>query len=292
MHVILGATGQVGSALVSGLLENKQTVKAVIRDEHKANSIPATAAIEIADLLQLPSLMHACRDATTLFVFTPEDPSASDVLGSAQNIIANYRKTATVSPVKKIVGLSSIGAQHEKGTGNLRASYLLEHAFEGLTVQQVFIRPAYYFSNWLPYIPSVKEQGILPTFFPVNQQLPMVAPNDVAAVLTDVMIKDSDEINKKVYEVEGPVWYSAADVAAAFAQSLNIEVRAAQIPRGQWEEMLQSSGFSPDARRQLIEMTEAVIDGRALPEGIGSISFRGQTTLKGYIADAINQLTT
>ncbi|QNL52029.1 NAD(P)H-binding protein [Olivibacter sp. SDN3] len=289
MHIILGATGQIGSALVSGLLENGQTVKAIIRDEQKAHSVPAIAAVEVADLLHLPSLIHACSDATTLFVLTPEDPKAIDVLATTRSIIENYRKVVVATPVKKIVGLSSIGAQHEKGTGNLRASYLLEHAFEDLAVQQIFIRPAYYFSNWLPYLGSVKEQGILPTFFPVDQQLPMVAPNDVAAVLTDVMIKDSDEASKRVYEVEGPTWYSAADVALAFSQSLDIDVRAEQVPRAQWEEMLQSSGFSADAATQLIEMTEAVIDGRALPEGIGNVSFRGQTTLQRYIAEIVAQ---
>lgn len=35
-HVILGASGQVGSAIVSHLLDNGEQVRAVIRDTQKA----------------------------------------------------------------------------------------------------------------------------------------------------------------------------------------------------------------------------------------------------------------
>ncbi len=127
----------------------------------------------------------------------------------------NYRKSITSSGIDKIVGLSSIGAQHGNGTGNLLMSHMLENAFTEIAIPQVYVRPAYYYSNWLPYLPVVKEQGILPTFFPVDQKIPMNAPLDVAEFIAAKIINGIEK--SSVYELVGPESLSSKDVANTFS---------------------------------------------------------------------------
>jgi uncharacterized protein YbjT (DUF2867 family) len=286
MHIIMGASGQVGSAIVNNLIKNGQPVKGIIRNKDKADQLKKQGAdFAIADAFNLPALTEAFKDGTTLFVITPETGKGDDVIGDTKTVLENIRKALEKSPVKKVVGLSSIGAQYNKGTGNLLMSYLLEHAFKDMDVKQTFIRPAYYFSNWLAYVPAAKANGVLPTFYPVDLSIPMISPMDVAKFATEIISSNNNE--GEIYELFGPAAYTSADVAGAFAEALHNPIKAQQILRNKWEATLQKIGFSADAIKNFIEMTDAVISGSVHAENTGTIAFKGQTTLRQYVNDKV-----
>ncbi|QHS60165.1 NmrA family NAD(P)-binding protein [Chitinophaga agri] len=286
MHIILGASGRVGSGIVAHLRKKGDSVKGIIRDEKKAPLLEKLGAkTAIADANDLPALVAAFQDGSTLFAITPETGHERNVLGETSDILENYRKALANSPIKKVVGLSSIGAQYESGTGNLVMSYLLEHAFTAMPVKQVFVRPAYYFSNWLMYMDTVRETGVLPTFFPVDLSIPMVAPEEVAAFTADVIHKEDED--GVIYELTGPASYSSNDVAKAFTAALGKEVKAVQIPRADWENTLRGIGFTTDAIRNFVEMTQAVISGKAIPQKEGTVQVELKATLSTYIQEHI-----
>jgi uncharacterized protein YbjT (DUF2867 family) len=285
MYIITGASGRVGSAVVANLIKKGKAVKGIIHDERKADKLKQQGAeVAIADAFNVQALTEAIKGGSTLFAITPETGKNDDVIADTKKILDNYRKAVEVSSIKKVVGLSSIGAQIGKNSGNLLMSYLLEHAFEGLDVQTAFIRPSYYFSNWMMGLPMIKEKGILATFYPVDLKISMVSPIDVAAYAQDILTKDDD--GGKIYELLGHD-YSSADVAQAFANALGREVKAQQIPRDQWEKTLKETGFSPDGIKNFIEMTELVVDGKTKPEANGTTILRAGTTLQEYIDQAV-----
>jgi uncharacterized protein YbjT (DUF2867 family) len=285
MNIVLGASGQVGSAIVSNLLHKGQTVKGIVRNEEKAAILKSKGAdTAIADAHNLPALKAAFRNGSTLFALTPETGKEKDVLGETNDILVNYRVAAEATGIQKIVALSSMGAQHSEGTGNLLMSHMLEHAFNGMGITRVFVRPAYYYSNWMNYLDLAKEQGILPTFFPVDMKVMMISPEDVAAFVAETMLGNDED--GTIYELAGPTSYSSAEVAAVFSNVLGKEVKAQQIPREQWDATLAGIGFSPDGVKNFIEMTLAVIDGRSGPEGHGTISAQKNTTLQDYVQKA------
>lgn len=288
-HIILGASGRVGSAAVDRLLERGAAVKGIVRNEEKAQALKSRGAdAAVADALNLPALKAVLRDGETLFALTPETGREENVLGETNDVLTNYHAALASSGVRKVVGLSSMGAQHREGTGNLVMSYMLEHAFDGLALTRVFIRPAYYFSNWLGYLESAGESGVLPTFFPVDFKIPMLSPDDVGHFAAEIMLNDDRDMT--IYELSGPASLSSADVAKAFSEVLGKEIKAQQIPRGQWEETLRSIGFSPDGIRNFIEMTEAVITGRSQAEGNGTISAQVDTTLLEYLEKVVKRV--
>lgn len=285
MYVILGATGQVGSAIVDHLLAKKLPVKALIHNPEKTSEIKAKGAeVAVADAMDLNSLIDAFQGGDTLFVLTPETGKSKDVLGETKSILENYNQAIQQSSIKKVVGLSSIGAQYDKGTGNLLMSYMLEHAFKDINIPQIFVRPAYYYSNWLAQLPEVKKSGSLPTFYPANLAIPMISPMDVAAFVANVLIKDDES---KIYEIIGPEKLSSDDVAAAFARVLSKDVNAKQITRKDWDTVLQKIGFSPDARKNFIEMTETVVNGNTDPENNGTTLVGLKTGIYEYLENAL-----
>ncbi|WPU93811.1 NAD(P)H-binding protein [Mucilaginibacter sabulilitoris] len=287
MDIIMGASGRVGSAIVTNLIKKGRTVKGIVRNNEKAEPLRKQGAdFVLADAFNLPALTGAIKGGTTLFIITPETGKGDDVIADTKKILENIRKAIEESTIKKIVGLSSMGAQYDKGTGNLLMSYLLEHEFKNTEVEQTFIRPAYYFSNWLAYLPVVKELGTLPTFYPVDLSIPMVSPMDVAEFAADIIAGNDGEC--KIYEIFGPAEYSSVDVANAFAQALHISVKAQQIPRNKWDDTLRKIGFSDDAIKNFIAMTEVVISGDVHAENNGkTIALNGKTTLQQYINQAV-----
>ena len=280
MNIILGASGQIGSMLVQNLLRAGQEVRAVVHNSLKEQDFRDQGAdAATADLFDVESLKKAFRGANTVFLLTPEDPGSNDFIGETRSILKNYRDAVLSTGISRIVGLSSMGAQHPAGTGNLEASYMLEHAFEGIDNEQIFIRPAYYFSNWMGYLELIKEHGILPTFFPPDMRLPMIAPPEVAAFLAGVM--KGDRQGERVYEIVGPCEYNAFEIAKIFEEVLGRAVSVQPIPPESWEETLMQAGFSKDGARNLMLMTKAVMDGKARNDSI--IPIRVSTDFKEYL---------
>ncbi len=160
----------------------------------------------------------------------------------------------------KIIGLSSFGAQHCSGTGNLEASYILEYAFDDIEAEKIFIRATYYYSNWMWYLDTVKDDGILPTFFPVDLNIPMISPSDVGIFVADIMT-GKREI-KPFYEIAGPESYSANDIAVILGSKFDKKVKAVEILRETWAALLEKNGFSKSGAENMILMTDAVILGK------------------------------
>lgn len=285
MNLILGATGRVGSVLVANLLKKGQPVRAVIRSSVKApDLISKGVEVFVADYFDGAALKKAFQGGSSVFLLTPENPECNDFINESRTIINNYREAIISAKINKIIGLSSGGAQHESGTGNLVASYLLEHSFASLENEQTFVRPAYYYSNWMGYLELVKEHGILPTFFPPEMKLPMVAPADVGAFLAELMSDDTP--HERIYEISGPYAYSSSEIAQIFATVLERSVTVQQVSPEAWESTLLQAGFSQDGARNLMLMTKAVIDGRTKDTTPNPI--RCATDFKTYLKNIIN----
>jgi len=166
MNIVLGATGQIGSMLVNKLFQKGQPVRAVVRNEAKALELRKMGIeVIVVDYLDREALIKAFQGGKTVFLLTPEDPKSKNHMGEVRLMIGNYREAVQASGIQKIVGLSSMGAQHESDTGSLFASYLLEQAFSGLNTEQIFVRPAYYYSNWIGYLELVMARAFCQPFF-------------------------------------------------------------------------------------------------------------------------------
>lgn len=159
----------------------------------------------IADYFDLNALKEAVKDGDLIFLITPETGQSNNVLGDTKRILENYRKAIENSRIKTIVGLSSGGAhieKYERDTGNLLMSNMLEHEVLSLAVNQVFVRPSYFYSNWMMSIDITKQEGILPSFYPIGLKLEMNSPMDVAEFIANKIMEGLKK--SEVIELIGP----------------------------------------------------------------------------------------
>lgn len=263
--IVLGAGGQIGSMIVKNLIEKNIMPKAVIRNESKEEKMKKLGSeVCICDLFDGVELERIISNGTSLFVLTPENPFSENPLLDTEKILTNIYKAVENSNIKHIVGLSSGGAHLKTNSGNLLMSRMLEDTFIDLKIKLTFIRPGYYYSNWIGYLDIVKEKGILPTFYPRDFQIPMIAPADVALYISDVLCNENNYGG--IYEIIGPQSYSSDDIAKIFEKLLNKNVILNEITPDLWGKTLESIGFSPMGIKLMIEMTDCVIKGKTKSE--------------------------
>ncbi len=283
MNIILGASGQVGSHIVKVLTKSNAKVRAVVRKTKV--QFDSNVEVRSADILELDELKSAMEGGETVFLFTPENPSSQNLLGDTERIIDNYRTAIQSTGIKRIVGLSSIGAHLDGDTGNFRMSRMLEKSFDDIDVKKTFVRPAYYYSNWLGFLQPMKEYGILPSFFPEDLKIEMTSPLDVAEFIAEQVIGKPTE-DKNIIELVGPKKYSSRDVAEIFSHHLDKEIKVQPIAQEKWKETLTSAGFTDNTARNLIAMTRCVVDKLAVPEFPKQVLQR-ETSLQQYLGDQL-----
>src|SRR5690606_21467731 len=144
-----------------------------------------------ADLFHADQLTEAFDGGTTVFVLTPENFASTDIIGDTERVVENYRKAIKNAGIEKIIALSCVGAHIDCNTGNILMSRILEQGLNDIKAEKIFIRPSYYFSNWLGNLESVQRFNTLPTFFPENFKLEMHSPIDLAKFIAQVMTEKS-----------------------------------------------------------------------------------------------------
>lgn len=284
MNIIIGATGQVGSNLINEIKANGFPVRAVVRNPDKLSD--KTIETRTADLFNAEQLTEAFKGGTTVFVLTPENPMSNDIIEDTRRIVENYKKAIQATGIKKVVALSCVGSHIDSNTGNILMSRILEQTLDDLDMEKVFIRPSYYFSNWLGYLETVEQYGVLPTFFPEDLRIEMHSPIDLAKFIAKVMTDTSSE-KKRIYELTGQK-YNSLDVANAFSKLLNKNVTVQSIPRNKWKETLMSAGFTENTANNFLDMTQAVIDNKTIPERPND-TIKLPTTLEKYINEQLKK---
>ncbi|MDP5281442.1 NAD(P)H-binding protein [Sphingomonas sp. DG1-23] len=277
MHIILGGTGHVGSAVAETLLAKGEPVTVVGHDPAKANAWEAKGAkFAKADVHDEAALREVLRTGRHAFLLNPPAAVTTDTDVEERRTIAAILAALEGSGLEKLVGESTYGARPGERCGDLNTLWELEQGLAAQDIPYAINRGAYYFSNWAMNLQEVREQGVLRTMFDPGFELPMVAPEDLGRHAAALMTDD----RTGMFLVEGPRRYTPQDVAEAFAAALARPVRVETIPRDQWVATFKATGFSDAAAESYSRMTAATADSPGWPDDV----IRGQTRLEDYIA--------
>jgi uncharacterized protein YbjT (DUF2867 family) len=149
--------------------------------------------------------------------------------------------------------LSSVGAQHEAGTGPVRTLHYAERKLE----PDVSLRAAYFVENWESVLGVAREQGILPSSLTIDQPVSMVATADIGRVAAELLL----EKMKGIVELAGPVDVRPTEVAAAIGKILGREVKAIQVPEEGIVPALKQAGLGDRLADLFREMVVALNGG-------------------------------
>ncbi|WP_018454761.1 NAD(P)H-binding protein [Bradyrhizobium sp. WSM4349] len=279
MYVIMGGTGHVGSATADILLNRGKAVTIVTRYPSRVSGWRAKGAeIVEADVNHVSSLHAALRRGRRALLLNPPADPTTDTDAVERCTIANILAALAGSGLEKVVAVSTGGAQSGDRIGDLSTLWQLEEGLRQQSIPAAINRGAYYMSNWDSLLDTVCSTGKLPSMFPADLPIPMVAPQDHGRFAADRLLSGTDDAG--VRYVEGPKRYSSAEVAGAFSKALGRPIDVEVTPRVEWYDAFLRLGFSEAAALSYTRMTEVSLDnGFDMP----AEALRGTTTLERYI---------
>lgn len=277
MFVVVGATGNTGSAVVETLLGSKQPVRVVVRSADKGASWKAKGAeVAVASLDDVQALAKAFDGAKGVYLLVPPNYGAEAWLVDQRARMDRAAEAVRKSGIQHVVLLSSVGAQIPTGTGPIQASRYGEQVLGTVAKNLSMLRPCYFMDNWAPVLGMAKEQGVLPTFIAPSAKIPMISTKDIGRIGAEQLLAGGK--GHHIVEMAGPEEYSPDDVAAALGQILGKTVTAQQAPLSAVVPTFKSFGLSDEAARLFEEMYTAISRNAIVFEQASSL-VRGQVAI-------------
>lgn len=277
MFVIMGATGQVGGAVLETLKQRKAAVKAIARDPARAGGL----GVEVVrgEASDAASLAAAFKGAEAAFVMLVPPPQAVDVLAESRAIAQAIAGAVRASGVPHLVALSSVGAQIASGTGIVQALHDFEAALSSAAPSMVFLRPGYFMENWAAVLPAAQGAGVLPSAQkPLDAKGEIVSARDVGRTAAELLFEPRPGV--RIIDFAGPAQYSPVDAAQVLSKLLGREVAAAPSSREESIAGLVAAGLGADYAAKLADLDDAANEGRlGFPTGGGEVR-RGTVTLE------------
>lgn len=210
--LITGATGHVGSHLISLLHAHGYAVRALVRDRTKAAGLPDDVEVVVGDLAHPETLPAAFSGVEHVFLM-----DASHGLDVTTNAVAAARDTG----VQRIVNLSSIGASLDPMPIMGRAFVAREALLRESGIAWTFLRPSIFMSNTLWWLPSLKAEGVVSD--PVGPgRYASIDPEDIAAVAAVALTQEGH--TDQIYTLTGRELQTVAQEVEILARVLGRRV--------------------------------------------------------------------
>ncbi len=269
--LVTGATGNVGSTLIPKLIAMGATVRALVRDESKAQGLRDQGVEVVSGDLDKPETLEAAFSGVDkVFLLTPPNPNQ---VAQARNGIAAAKRAGSphivrlsAHAVKDMPGaLPRVSGQHGEIDTELKASGL----------PYTLLRPHNFMQNTFMAAQTVASDGAM--YMPLKEgEFGMIDLRDIVDVAAKVLTEAGHE--GKTYDLTGPASISAHDIAAGLSKALGKEVKYVDVPLEAAREAMVGMGLSgwlADANNEYF---------KALSEGFGDFTTNGVEEITGHPA--------
>jgi uncharacterized protein YbjT (DUF2867 family) len=208
MLLLTGATGLVGSALLSRLLAEGAEVRCLVRDPRRLGAQRVRVQIALGDLTDPPSFRNALRGVHTvvhLAASIRDQPRGSiEELGG----IATWRmvEAAERQGVERFVFFSALGASTHHRARLLRAKALAEQAVRESAVRSIVFAPSIVYAPGDPWLSLLERMAWMPAM-PIcgrgRAQFQPIWAEDVAACVVAALAADTGAAGSAARDAAG-----------------------------------------------------------------------------------------
>jgi len=248
MILVIGATGTIGTELVTQLTESGEKVRIFTRDPQKAAKFGDKVEVAVGNLDDLKSLVPAMEGVERFFLITGSTQQDKNALAvakeaGAKHIVKISTQEAGWTPVE------GHGHWHKEREELIRTS--------GLT--WTILRPCMYMNFALSWSQSVRQDGVIRSAGG-SGKLGAIDPWDVAAVAKAALTTPGHD--NVAYELTGPELLSFGDMAAVLAKVTGRPVRHVEISEAEQGEIFAKMGAPKYTVDGLMETYSLVRAGR------------------------------
>jgi uncharacterized protein YbjT (DUF2867 family) len=274
---VTGSLGHISRPMAASLIGKGHEVTIISSNpdrEKEIRDVGADAAI--GNVLDKDFLRKTFEGMHIVYTMIPPDFKTADPIQRYVDIGEAYAAAIKEAAVKKVVHLSSWGADKESGTGFIVGSHLVEKIFDQLSgIAMTYLRPASFYYNLYAYREMIRYTGMIATNYGEDDPLVMVSPKDIAEAVVEEM--EHDHEGKKIRYVASDE-KTCTEIAAALGKAIGKpDLQWKRISREQTLDSL-SAHMPLHFAEKLVELNESIRTGwiredydRNKPEKMGSI---------------------
>lgn len=264
MYVLMGANGNITSRAARALLQQGHAVRVIGRSEASLTPLKALGAeLAIGDAQQADFLTRAFTGATAVYAMIPPDYASPDMRRSQALFGTAIAAAIAQAGVKRVINLSSVGAELAAGTGPIAGLHDQEHRLDTLVaplgLQLLHLRPGYFMENHLHAAGTIAALGVYPSLERGDVPVPTIATADIADVVARELVSGGQ---RGVLHLHAPRAYTFTEVAAILGRSIGRpDLPYVQAERAQGLAGMVAAGFSAGVAELMAEMAAWLSSG-------------------------------
>ena len=188
---ISGSLGNIGKPLTQKLIASGHEVTVISSSSDRVKMIEeAGAKAAIGSVSDAAFLQSAFEGADAVFAMTPPNMGGVNIITNTTDAGKALAKAIAAAGVKRVVMLSSIGADLPGGNGPIAGLHNIEKLYESLeNVSVTYLRAGFFYTNLYHDVPMIKGAGIIGANYPSNTTIPFVHPEDIATAVSEELLK-------------------------------------------------------------------------------------------------------
>ena len=259
--VLTGSLGHISQPLTQELVQKGHAVTVISSKPEKQPAIEALGATAAIGAVQdVAFLSAAFAGADAVYAMVPPNFRVPEFIAYYRSIGLNYAQAIRRAGVKRVVHLSSYGADLDQGSGIILGSHHVEGLLNELAgVAITHLRPGYFYYNLYNFVGMIKGAGFMGNNYGGDDRIVMVAPADIAAAAAEELTTPATGHN---------VRYVASDdrTATEIAQVLGAAIGRpgltwAIFSDAQTQTGLEKSGMPAQLAASLVELGAGIHSG-------------------------------
>ena len=256
MYVLMGSNGNITSQAIRLLLQRGHRIRVIGRSANYLATLQQFGAeVAVGDAREEDFLSRAFEGASAVYTMTPTDIGAPDLRGSQAQFGIAMETAIRRSGVRRVVNLSSIGAELSSGTGPIVGLYEQEQRLNALPgLDLLHLRPVYFMENHLSAVDTIATLGVYGSLEAPDASVPMVATTDVGMVVARELAKPAA---RGILHLHAPRHYTFVQTAAILGRAIGKpRLQYVRTEPDGWVTAMRNAGFSQDAAEQMVEMAQ------------------------------------
>jgi uncharacterized protein YbjT (DUF2867 family) len=235
MILITGATGNIGTELVTNLVSKQTPIRVITRDEKKVAHLGPEVERVIGDRQERSVVQRALQGADKVFVIV----ALFDKDHDADRLLVDEAQKAGVRQIVLISsGTVHLGEQNSIGFLHREKELLIEKS----GIPWTFLRPGGFMSNAFQWVDTIKSQRKV--FNPSGDgKFAPISPSDIAAVAAIALTSSGHE--GKAYDLTGTELLSIQEQVRTLSKVTGSPIECVDVPPDVAAERMKASGL-PD----------------------------------------------
>ena len=263
--IVTGSLGHISKPLTQDLVQKGHEVTVISSNPERQKDIETLGAIAaIGSLEDINFLTNVFTGADAAYTMVPPEgffDNNFDVIMYYRRIGNNYARAIRQSGIKRIVHLSSIGADLDKGTGLILGHHHVEGILNNLSdVAITFMRPTAFHYNLFSFLQVIKSTGRIASNYGAEDKVVWVSPTDIAAAVAEKIV--TPLTGRKVLYVASDE-LTCNEVAGILGEAIGKpDLKWVVISDEQVQSGLEAFGLSKQVATALVELNASMHHGK------------------------------